>query len=191
MLSYPSRLNSVRGYMPSLGGGEPTDLMQNTWAPSVTTATTTKELLQQAKAEFTTDDTDHGTDASPTKQALYKYPRFAHAPCDLIQQRMIAIHTHAREARRVPTQANLSQTAALDKRKGVKGIPGLRILHVFCGWWMGSLSPPPSLRRISLLPTAVGVWWRRPPSAGTPHAMHPHHSMAGGRCWRRTCDEVL
>eukprot|EP00959_Pyramimonas_sp_CCMP1952_P282674 5908161-Pyramimonas_sp.AAC.1 len=38
---------------------------------------------------------------------------------------------------RAPSQANMSQSFALDKKKGLPGVPGLRLLHTCCPWWRG------------------------------------------------------
>ena len=52
-----------------------------------------------------------------------------------VRDTMINIHAHSRMTGRVPMQANVSQTAMLDKKNGVDGPAGLRIIHIFCGWW--------------------------------------------------------
>eukprot|EP00959_Pyramimonas_sp_CCMP1952_P410019 8593064-Pyramimonas_sp.AAC.1 len=50
---------------------------------------------------------------------------------------LIEIYALARASQRAPSQANMSQTFALDKKKGLLGVPGLRLLHAFCPWWRG------------------------------------------------------
>ena len=51
-----------------------------------------------------------------------------------VRDTMINIHAHSRMTGRAPMQANVSQTAMLDKKNGVDGPAGLRIIHIFCGW---------------------------------------------------------
>jgi hypothetical protein len=51
------------------------------------------------------------------------------------QKRITMICTHVRQCGRVPPQATTSQTTCIDKRKGVWGFFGLRILHNFCPLW--------------------------------------------------------
>ena len=45
------------------------------------------------------------------------------------------IHVHTRSTGRAPAQGDVSQAFALDKRKGIAGCAGMRLLHCFCPWW--------------------------------------------------------
>ena len=48
---------------------------------------------------------------------------------------LTAIIAHVRATWSIPTQAAVSTTFFLDKKKSVKGTKGLRIIHTFCPFW--------------------------------------------------------
>ena len=53
------------------------------------------------------------------------------AHCSEAMRRFQRVHIHCRRAGRVPSQANISYTFQLDKKKGIMGPLGLRVLHCF------------------------------------------------------------
>ena len=57
------------------------------------------------------------------------------AHCSEARRRFQRVHIHCRRAEMVPSQANISYTFQLDKKKGIMGPLGLRVLHCFCPWW--------------------------------------------------------
>lgn len=48
---------------------------------------------------------------------------------------LLMIHRQVRRVNSAPAQANISQSFQLDKRKGVPGPAGIRLISAFDSWW--------------------------------------------------------